>query len=65
MHINRKVKVEGKKLGAKDAYCVKCRSKVEIKDPEEVKMKNGRPAISGKCPRCGTKVFRIKSKTDK
>ena len=64
MRISRKVKAEGKKLGAKDAYCVKCKSKVVIKDPEEVKMQNGRSAISGKCPRCGTKVFRIKSKTD-
>ena len=47
-----------------DAYYIKCKSKVVIKDPEEVKMQNGRPAISGKCPQCGTKVFRIKSKTD-
>ena len=48
-----------------DAYYIKCKSKVVIKDPEEVKMQNGRPAISRKCPKCGTKVFRIKSKTDK
>jgi DNA polymerase II large subunit len=59
------VKTEGKKLDSIDAYCVKCRCKVEVKDPKEVKMKNGRPAISGKCPKCGTKVFRIKSNTDK
>ena len=45
-----------------DAYCVKCKEKVEIKDPQEVTMKNGRPAISGICSKCGTKVFRIKSK---
>jgi RNase P subunit RPR2 len=45
-----------------DAYCVKCKAKVEIKDPKEVKMKNGRPAINGTCSKCGTKVFRIKSK---
>jgi RNase P subunit RPR2 len=52
-------------MDAIDAYCVKCKSKVVIKEPEEVKIQNGRPAISGKCPKCGTKVFRIKSKTDK
>ena len=41
------------------AYCVKCRTKREIKDPEEVTLKNGRPAVKGTCPECGTKVFRI------
>ncbi len=45
-----------------DACCVKCKEKVEIKDPQEVTMKNGRPAISGTCSKCGTKVFRIKAK---
>jgi RNase P subunit RPR2 len=48
-----------------EAYCVKCKAKVEVKDPQEVTMKNGRPAISGICSVCGTKVFKIKSKTDK
>jgi len=33
------------------AYCVKCRAKREIKDPKEIKMKNGRPAVKGTCPR--------------
>ena len=41
------------------AYCVKCRTKREIKDPEEVTLKNGRPAVKGTCPECGTNVFRI------
>ncbi|GFN39704.1 MAG: conserved hypothetical protein [Marine Group I thaumarchaeote] len=41
------------------AYCVKCRAKREIKDPKEITMKNGRPAVKGTCPKCGTKVFRI------
>lgn len=40
-------------------YCVKCRKKVEIKDPKEVTLKSGRPATKGTCPVCGTKVFRI------
>ncbi|MCL0089615.1 DUF5679 domain-containing protein, partial [Dehalococcoidia bacterium] len=26
------------------AYCVKCRSKKEMKDPKSITMKNGRPA---------------------
>ena len=42
-----------------EAYCVKCRSKREIKEPQAITMKNGKPATSGTCPTCGTKVFRI------
>ena len=46
---------------AAEAYCVKCRAKREIKDPQEVTMKNGRPAMKGVCPVCGTAIFRIGS----
>lgn len=42
-----------------EAYCMKCRQKIEIKGPKAIKMKNGRPATKGTCPTCGTKVFRI------
>ena len=41
------------------AYCVKCRNKVEIRNPRPVTLKNKRPATQGVCPACGTKVFRI------
>jgi hypothetical protein len=41
------------------AYCVKCRKKREIQNPRQVTLKNKRPAISGICPVCKTKVFRI------
>lgn len=41
------------------AYCVKCKAKVDVKNPEKVKMKNGKPATKGICPKCGTKVYRI------
>lgn len=41
------------------AYCFKCRKKVDIKNPQRVTLKNGRPATQGVCPECGTKVFRI------
>ncbi len=41
------------------AYCLKCREKKEISDPQSVTLKNGRPATQGKCPNCGTKIFRI------
>jgi RNase P subunit RPR2 len=48
-----------------DAYCVKCKAKSEIKDAQDVVMKNGRPAVTGTCSACGTKVFKIKSSKDK
>jgi hypothetical protein len=38
---------------------MKCRTKVEIKNARSIKMKNGKPATQGVCPKCGTKVFRI------
>jgi len=43
------------------AYCVKCRQKTAMKDAQEVKMKNGRPAIKGVCSVCGTGVYKILS----
>lgn len=46
------------------AYCVKCREKRDIKDAKEVTMKNGRPALEGTCPVCGTKLFRMLSAKD-
>lgn len=41
------------------AYCVKCRKMVEVKSPQQVTLKNGRPAVKGTCPETGTTVFRI------
>ena len=41
------------------AYCMKCRTKREMKDAKAITMKNGRPATQGVCPTCGTKMFRI------
>ena len=42
-----------------EAYCVKCRQKQEMKDATETTMKNGRPATTGTCSVCGTKLFKI------
>jgi predicted RNA-binding Zn-ribbon protein involved in translation (DUF1610 family) len=42
-----------------EAYCVKCKKKVNVKDPKSIIMKNKRPATKGTCPNCGTNVFRI------
>lgn len=30
-----------------------------MKNPTKTKLKNGRPAMKGKCPKCGTGMFRI------
>ena len=40
-------------------YCVKCSAKKEVSNPERVTMKNGKPAMKGTCPDCGTKMFKI------
>ncbi len=41
------------------AYCVKCKTKREMKDPQPVFTGNGTPATRGVCPECGTKMFRM------
>jgi len=42
-----------------EAYCVRDKMKVEMKNPVKVTMKNGKPAWKGTCPKCGNSVFRI------
>lgn len=39
------------------AYCMKCRKKVEIENLVQVEMRNGRPAIRGSCPSCRANIF--------
>ena len=45
------------------AYCVKCKAKREMNSPKEVAMKakggGKRRAMTGICPKCGTKMFKI------
>ena len=42
-----------------EARCLKCKTTKNMKEPKPLTMKNGRNAVSGKCPDCGTKMFRI------
>ncbi|MDZ4180433.1 MAG: DUF5679 domain-containing protein, partial [Coriobacteriia bacterium] len=35
------------------------KEKRDIKDAQDITMKNGRPATQGLCPVCGTKIFKI------
>jgi DNA topoisomerase-1 len=44
---------------AVEAYCVKCKTKREIIDPQAVFTKSGAPATRGACPVCGTTLFRM------
>lgn len=45
------------------AYCVKCKAKKEISEAQEVITKRGTKALTGKCPDCGTKMFRFVPKS--
>jgi DNA topoisomerase I len=42
-----------------EAYCVKCKTKREITEPVPVFTDNATPATRGKCPVCGTSMFRM------
>ena len=42
-----------------EAYCVKCKTKREIKNPKAVFTSKGTPATRGECPVCGTNLFRM------
>ena len=46
---------------AEVGYCVKCKEKKEMKDTQNVTMKNGRKAMKGKCTSCGTGMYKIMS----
>ena len=41
------------------AYCMKCRTKREVKGPKPIVHSNGKHAITGVCSACGTKIFRM------
>jgi hypothetical protein len=49
----------GHQEDAMQGYCLKCREQREMKDPQAITMKNGKPATQGACPVCGTKIFKI------
>ena len=55
----RRMKRPTQKVFMPEGYCVKCKAKKEIVDAVEEVMKNGRKAIKGKCPTCGTVMFKI------
>lgn len=42
-----------------EAYCVRCKQKREIAEAEPTFTSSGVPATKGKCPVCGTKLYRM------
>jgi hypothetical protein len=47
-----------------EAYCLKCRGKVAMKNAKAEMTSKGRPYIKGVCPECGTKVSLLVKKGD-
>jgi DNA topoisomerase-1 len=45
--------------GPVTAYCVKCREKRDMQDPQPVFTTTGTPGTRGTCPVCGTAMFRM------
>ena len=44
-----------------EGYCLKCKKKISMDRIELIKMNNGKPALTGNCPNCGTKIYKIGS----
>jgi hypothetical protein len=42
-----------------EGYCMKERKKVAIANPEPTVSKDGRNAVRGTCPDCGSNIFRF------
>lgn len=51
-------------VGRPEAYCMRCKARRPVDDAEEVTLKNGRPALQGTCGACGTRVFRIRARSE-
>jgi Domain of unknown function (DUF5679) len=52
--------LEARQFAVVTGYCVYEKKKNrEIKNPKQIKLKNGRPAIKGTCASCGKQIFRI------
>ena len=48
-----------------EAYCFRCKTKKQVKDPEIKQMKTGMNAVSGTCVDCGCKLYKILPKAKK
>lgn len=57
--MNKQISIGEGGCATVEAYCVKCKAKKEMKNPTKITMKNGKPAVTGTCATCGTKMFKI------
>jgi hypothetical protein len=55
----KKAAKKGSPMAEGEGYCVKCKEKRMMANVKQVKMANGRPALKGSCPVCGTGMFKI------
>ena len=44
-----------------EAYCVKCKASRPVNEGQVVTVKNGKQALKGKCPVCGTTMMKFLS----
>jgi hypothetical protein len=51
--------VENQQQEEVEAYCVKCKQKRIMQGAHRITTKNGRNAMEGSCPVCGTRLFRF------
>lgn len=52
-------------LGAIVAYCTRCKAKQIMGNVTVIRMKNGRPAARGTCPKCGRLMLRYLSRKER
>ena len=50
---------------AEQAYCIRCKKKVDVNEGKIIYYKNGVPAERGKCANCGGLVNRILTKPER
>lgn len=48
-----------------NAYCLKCKTQMEMKDPKSKTTSNGRSMMCGTCTACGTKMNKFVSASGK
>ena len=53
----------GRKVSDFYGYCVRCKTRKGISEAKTITLKNGRRAIRGVCPDCGSAMYRILPRT--
>ncbi len=47
-----------------EGYCMRCKTKREMKETKDVTTANGRSATKGKCNKCDTNMYKINGKAN-